>query len=88
MRLACETSLVRFQEAFPFQFERCFPDILEILPPTSHSVFKVMSSLGPLFRATFHMKIKRERPLILTRSFYIKIIMHYHFYLKQIMERE
>ena len=39
-------------------------------------------------RATSHLCVKRERPLIITHSFYSENIMHYHFYLKYVRGEE
>ena len=39
-------------------------------------------------RATSHLYVKRERPLIITYSLYPENIMHYHFHLKHVREEE
>ena len=48
---------------------------------------------GPLInavciRATSHLCVKRERPLIITYSLHSENIMHYHFYLKHVRGEE
>ena len=37
-------------------------------------------------RATSHLCVKREQPLIITYSLYSENIMHYYFYLKHVRE--
>ena len=39
-------------------------------------------------RATSHLCVKRERPLIITYSLYSENIMHDHFYLKHVRGEE
>ena len=43
---------------------------------------------GERIRATSHLCVKRERPLIITYSLYSESIIHYHFYLKHIRGEE
>ena len=46
------------------------------------------TSSYPAVRATSHLCVKRERPLIINYSLYSEIIMHYHFYLKHVRGEE
>ena len=41
-----------------------------------------------LIRATSHLLVKREWPLIIIHSFYSKNIMYYYFYVKHVREEE
>ena len=47
-----------------------------------------ISGMCHTFRATPHLCVKRERPLIITCSLYSENIMHYHFYLKHVRGEE
>ena len=58
----------------------------EIKNSTSYSEYSFKRYL--VSRATPHLSVKRERPLMTAYSFYFKIVMHYYSYQKHVREGE